>query len=34
MMKFSQSTKAHLGHYVYSLVDPRTETIFYVGYIN
>lgn len=30
-MKFSPSTKAHLGYYVYALVDPRTKTIFYVG---
>jgi hypothetical protein len=30
-MKFSHSTKAHLGHYVYGLVDPTTKTIFYVG---
>lgn len=30
-MKFSQSTKEHLGHYVYALVDPRTKTIFYIG---
>lgn len=30
-MKFSSATKARLGHYVYALVDPRDETIFYVG---
>ena len=32
---FSQSTKEHLGHYVYALVDPRDDfkdkPIFYVG---
>ena len=30
-MKFSSSTTARLGHYVYALVDPRDESIFYVG---
>lgn len=30
-MKFSKSTKEHLGFYVYGLVDPRTKKIFYVG---
>jgi uncharacterized protein len=28
---FSKSTKEHLGHYVYALVDPRDKTIFYIG---
>ncbi len=30
-MKFSKSTKEHLGFYVYGLVDPRCKRIFYVG---
>ena len=30
-MKFSPETATRLGHYVYALVDPRDETIFYVG---
>lgn len=30
-MTFSPSTTAHLGHYVYGLVDPRDDHIFYVG---
>lgn len=30
-MKFSKSTKEHLGFYVYGLVDPRHKRIFYVG---
>ena len=30
-MKFSASTTKHLGHYVYALVDPRDDSIFYVG---
>ena len=34
-MEFSKSTKEHLGHYVYALVDPRNDSkdkpIFYVG---
>ena len=30
-MEFSKSTKEHLEHYVYALVDPRDKTIFYVG---
>ncbi len=30
-MKFSKSTKEHLGFYVYGLVDPRYQRIFYVG---
>lgn len=30
-MKFSKSTKEHLGFYVYGLVDPRYKRIFYVG---
>ena len=31
MMKFSANTKKHLGHYVYALVDPTNQSIFYVG---
>lgn len=30
-MKFSSATTKHLSHYVYALVDPRDESIFYVG---
>jgi len=30
-MEFSKSTKEHLGFYVYSLIDPRDKSIFYVG---
>lgn len=30
-MKFSQTTKEKLGFYVYGLVDPRDNLIFYVG---
>lgn len=30
-MKFSKATSTHLGHYVYGLVDPRSDRIFYVG---
>ena len=30
-MKFSASTTKQLGHYVYALIDPRDEAIFYVG---
>ena len=30
-MKFSSSTTNHLEHYVYALVDPRDQSIFYVG---
>lgn len=30
-MRFSANTTQHLGHYVYALVDPRHDTIFYVG---
>lgn len=30
-MKFSKSTKERLGFYVYGLVDPRDQKIFYVG---
>lgn len=29
--RFSSQTTKHLGHYVYALVDPRDNTIFYVG---
>lgn len=30
-MRFSKTTKEHLGYYVYGLVDPRNKKIFYVG---
>jgi uncharacterized protein len=30
-MKFSASTTTQLGHYVYALVDSRTQSIFYIG---
>lgn len=30
-MKFTDKTKIKLGFYVYALVDPRTERIFYIG---
>jgi hypothetical protein len=30
-MKFSATTAKCLGHYVYALVDPRDQSIFYVG---
>ncbi len=30
-MKFSLSTRKALQHYVYALVDPRDQKIFYVG---
>lgn len=30
-MSFSKDVQKQLGHYVYALVDPRDETIFYVG---
>lgn len=30
-MKFSQKVKEHLGNYVYGLVDPFTQKIFYIG---
>jgi len=30
-MKFSSTTTKHLGHYVYALVDPQDDSIFYVG---
>jgi hypothetical protein len=33
-MKFSSTTTIHLGHYVYALVDPRDDAIFYVGKAN
>jgi hypothetical protein len=29
--RFSSETTKHLGHYVYALVDPRDNMIFYVG---
>ena len=31
MEKFSQSTREALGYYVYALIDPRDNKIFYVG---
>lgn len=31
MQSFSKSTLGRLGHYVYALVDPRSNAIFYVG---
>lgn len=30
-MSFSKDVQKQLGHYVYALVDPRDETIFYFG---
>jgi hypothetical protein len=30
-MKFSRKTQHELGYYVYGLVDPRDNTVFYVG---
>ncbi|SFM11570.1 LEM-3-like GIY-YIG domain-containing protein [Halopseudomonas yangmingensis] len=30
-MKFSQQTRLHLRFYVYGLVDPRDQKIFYIG---
>ncbi len=30
-MSFSSTTRARLGHYVYALVDPASNVIFYVG---
>ncbi len=30
-MGFSRKTREHLAHYVYGLVDPRDNKIFYVG---
>lgn len=30
-MEFSKSTKEHLRYYIYALVDPRDQSIFYVG---
>lgn len=33
-MRFSAATRQSLGHYVYALVDPRTDGIFYVGKAN
>lgn len=29
--KFNKNTIEHLGHYVYALIDPKDNTIFYVG---
>lgn len=29
--KFSKTVRKNLGHYVYRLVDPRTEETFYIG---
>lgn len=31
MMEFSQNSKDQLESYVYALVDPRTDKIFYIG---
>jgi hypothetical protein len=31
MMAFSENTRVQLGSYVYALVDPRTDKIFYIG---
>ncbi len=31
MKKFSRKAASELKHYVYALVDPRTEEIFYIG---
>lgn len=33
-MKFSRATKEVLQYYVYALIDPRSEKIFYVGKAN
>ncbi len=33
-MRFSATTRQSLGHYVYALVDPRNDSIFYVGKAN
>ena len=30
-MRFSQKVKEELGYYVYALVDPRDNKIFYIG---
>ena len=31
MEKFSPTTLEHLGHYVYALINPKNDKIFYVG---
>lgn len=31
LFKFSTTTREHLGHYVYGLIDPRDDQIFYIG---
>jgi uncharacterized protein len=31
LIKFSTTTRERLGHYVYGLVDPRDDQIFYIG---
>lgn len=31
MLEFSENTKLQLNSYVYALVDPRTDKIFYIG---
>ena len=31
MLEFSEKTVEELGYYVYALVDPRTDKIFYIG---
>jgi uncharacterized protein len=31
LIKFSTTTRERLGHYVYGLVDPRDDHIFYIG---
>ncbi len=31
MKQFSPQTIQHLGHYVYALIDPKDDKIFYVG---
>jgi uncharacterized protein len=34
ILRFSAPTRKKLGHYVYALVDPRDDKIFYVGKAN
>ena len=31
MTEFSQKCTEELGYYVYALVDPRTDKVFYIG---